>query len=169
MIIDYLGHKPNIDKSCFIAEGARIIGRVELKKGANIWYGTVVRGDDNYIAIGENTNIQDNSTVHIDNNYPTIIGDNVTVGHNAIIHACTIGNHVLVGIGSIILNGSVIGDNVIIAAGSVIPPRKIIPPNSMVIGTPGKIVKELSLEEIENHKKRALDYVILADKHKRGV
>lgn len=166
MIVEYMGHKPKIHESCYVADNASIIGRVELKKNANIWYGTVIRGDDNYIIVGENTNIQDNSTVHIDGNYPTIIGDNVTIGHNAIIHACTVGNYVLVGMGSIILNGSEIGDNVIIAAGSVVPPGKRIPSNTMIMGTPAKVVKELSEEEIENHKKRALDYVELANKHK---
>jgi len=167
MIIDYNGNKPKIHKSCFVAQNASIIGKVELKENANIWYGTVIRGDDNYVTIGKNTNIQDNSTVHIAEDYPTIIGDYVTAGHNVIIHACTIGDYVLIGMGAIILNGAIVGDNVVIGAGSVVTPGKIIPSNTVVMGTPAKVVKELSLEEIEKHKKRALDYVELAKKHKQ--
>ena len=166
MIISYEGHKPNIHKSCFVAEDTSVIGRVELKENVSIWYGTVIRGDDNYITIGRNTNIQDNSTIHIAEDYPTIVGDYVTAGHNVIIHACTVGNYVLIGMGSIILNGAVVGDNVIIGAGSVIPPRKKIPSNSVVMGAPAKVIRELGPEEIEKHRKRAMDYIILAEKHR---
>lgn len=166
MIIDYNDNKPIIHKSCFVAENASIIGKVELKENVNIWYGTVIRGDDNYVTIGRNTNIQDNSTVHIAVDYPTIVGDYVTAGHNVVIHACTIGDYVLIGMGAIILNGAIVGDNVVIGAGSVVTPGKIIPSNTVVMGTPARVVKELSLEEIEKHKKRALDYVELAEKHK---
>lgn len=169
LIINYEGHKPTIHESCFVADSASIIGRVELKENANIWYGTVVRGDDNYVTIGKNTNIQDNSTIHIANDYPTIVGDYVTAGHNVIIHACIVGNYVLIGMGAIILNGAVIGDNVIIGAGSVIAPGKIIPSNVVVMGTPAKVVRELEKEEIEKHIKRAMDYVVLADKHRVKV
>lgn len=165
MIINYGEYKPIIHESCFIADNASVVGRVELKENANIWYGTVVRGDDNYITIGKNTNIQDNSTIHIADDFPTIVGDYVTAGHNVIIHACVVGNYVLIGMGAIILNGAVIGDNVIIGAGSVIPPGKKIPSNVVVMGTPAKIVRELGEEEIEKHIKRAMDYVVLAKKH----
>lgn len=169
MILNYLENKPVIHESCFVADNASIIGRVELKENANIWYGTVVRGDDNYVTIGKNTNIQDNSTIHIANDYPTIVGDYVTAGHNVIIHACTVGSYVLIGMGAIILNGAQIGDNVIIGAGSVIPPGKKIPSNVVVMGTPAKIVRELEEEEIEKHIKRAMDYVVLANKHKEKL
>lgn len=166
MIINYEGHRPIIHESCFIADNASVIGKVELKENANIWYGTVVRGDDNYVTIGKNTNIQDNSTIHIADDYPTIVGDYVTAGHNVIIHACTVGNFVLIGMGAIILNGAEIGDNVIIGAGSVVPPGKKIPSNVVVMGTPAKVVRELGEEEIEKHIKRAMDYVVLANKHR---
>ena len=96
MIKEYNGHKPHIHNSCFIAENTTIIGRVTIKRNASIWYGTVIRGDDNYISIGENTNVQDNCTIHIAEDYPTIIGDNVTIGHGAIVHGCKVGNNVLI-------------------------------------------------------------------------
>lgn len=169
LIKNYGDYIPKIHESCFVADNASIIGRVELKENSNIWYGTVVRGDDNYVIIGKNTNIQDNSTIHIADDYPTIVGDYVTAGHNVIIHACTVGNYILIGMGAIILNGAVIGDNVIIGAGSVIPPGKIIPSNVVVMGTPAKIVRELGEEELQKHKKRAMDYVVLANKHKERV
>lgn len=167
MIIAYQGYKPEIDESCYISDNATIIGRVALKKNANIWYGTVIRGDENYIVIGENTNIQDNCTVHIAKDFPTIIGDDVTVGHGAIVHACTVGNRVLVGMGAIILNGAVVGDDVIIGAGSLIPPGKRIPSNSLVMGSPAKVVRELTEEDRKKLKDSALHYVTLANEHKK--
>ncbi len=165
MIRGYQGHQPDIHESCYISESADIIGRVKIKKDANIWYGTVIRGDGNEIEIGENTNIQDNCTVHINHNMPTKIGDYVTVGHGAIVHACTIGNYVLVGMGAIVLDGAVIGDNVMIGAGSLIPPGKNIPSNSLVMGSPAKVIRELTEEEKVNLKISAENYVILAKSH----
>lgn len=166
MIKSYQKNNPEIDDSCYIAENATVIGRVTLKKNVNVWYGAVVRADEQDILIGENTNIQDNCTVHIDDDFPTIIGDFVTVGHGAIIHGCTIGNNVLVGMGAIILNGAIIGENVIIGAGTLIPPGKNIPSNSLVIGSPGKVVRKLNGQDIEEIKKSAIHYVSLADKYK---
>lgn len=167
MIIEYEGNKPEIHESCFVADNATIIGRVKMKKNANIWYGTVIRGDDNQITIGENTNIQDNCTVHIAKDQGTVIGNNVTVGHNAIVHACTVGDYVLVGMGAIILNGAEVGDHVIIAAGSIIPPGKRIPSNTLVMGSPAKVVRELTDADREKLKNSAINYVTLANKHKK--
>ncbi|TCO79846.1 gamma carbonic anhydrase family protein [Marinisporobacter balticus] len=166
MIIAYEEIMPEIHPSCYVAENATIIGKVKLKENVNVWYGTVIRGDDNYITIGENTNIQDNCTVHIAKDFPTIIGDNVTIGHNAIVHACKVGNNVLVGMGAIILNGAEIGENVIIAAGSIVPPGKKIPSNTLVMGSPAKVVRELTEEDRKKLKKSAINYVALANKHR---
>ncbi|MFZ5966038.1 MAG: gamma carbonic anhydrase family protein [Bacillota bacterium] len=167
MILGYEGVNPQIDESCYISDNATIIGHVEMKKDANIWYGTVVRGDVNKITIGESTNIQDNCTVHINHNMPTNIGDYVTIGHGAIIHACTIGNNVLVGMGAIVLDGAEIGDNVIIGAGSLVPPNKKIPSNSLVMGSPVKVVRELTNEEVDQVRLSAVNYVELSKKHQR--
>ncbi|MGB4386985.1 MAG: gamma carbonic anhydrase family protein [Caldicoprobacterales bacterium] len=167
MIKEYNGHKPHIHNSCFIAENTTIIGQVTIKRNASIWYGTVIRGDDNYISIGENTNVQDNCTIHIAEDYPTIIGDNVTIGHGAIVHGCKVGNNVLIGMGAIILDGAEIGDNVLIAAGSLVPPGKKMPSNTLVMGSPAKVVRELTKEEIVNIKNSADYYVKLAEEYKK--
>ena len=124
--------------------------RVTLKKRASLWYGTLICGDDNFISIGENTNIQDNCTIHIAKDKPIIIGDNVTIGHGAIVHACKVGNNVLIGMGVIVLDGVEIGDNVIIAAESLVSPGKKMPSNILVMCSPAKVVRELTEEEIMN-------------------
>ena len=143
--------------------------RVTLKKRASLWYGTLICGDDNFISIGENTNIQDNCTIHIAKDKPTIIGDNVTIGHGATVHACKVGNNVLIGMGAIVLDGAEIGDNVIIAAGSLVPPGKKISSNTLVMGSPAKVVRELTKEEIMNIKTSADYYVKLAREHSNMV
>lgn len=166
MIIPYNGINPQIDESCYVAHNATIVGNVVLKENANIWYGTVIRADDNKVTIGKNTNVQDNCTIHISNVFETIVGNNVTIGHGAIVHACEIGDNTLIGMGSIILNGAIIGNNVIVGAGSLVPPGKKIPSNTLVMGSPAKIVRSLNEEDIEKIKKSAMDYVRLANNHK---
>ncbi|NLJ66269.1 MAG: gamma carbonic anhydrase family protein, partial [Clostridiales bacterium] len=153
--------------SCFVAENATLIGQVTLRKNVNIWYGAVLRGDDHYISIGENTNIQDNCVIHIDHDFPTIIGDDVTVGHGAIVHACKVGNNVLIGMGAIVLNGAEIGDNVIIAAGSLVPPGKKIPSNTLVMGSPAKVTRELTEQNISDIRDSAMYYAELANKYRK--
>lgn len=165
MIREYQGISPTIHSTCFIAETAALIGRVTLEENVNIWYGVVLRGDDNYIKVGKNTNIQDNTVLHIAKDYPCIIGENVTIGHGAIVHACTIGNNVLVGMGSIVLNGAIVEENVIIGAGALIPQGKIIPKNSLVLGSPAKVVRQLTESEIANLQERADDYTVLSKKY----
>lgn len=158
-MIKNLGNmKPNIHKETFIAESANVMGDIIIGEGSSIWYGAVIRGDIENITIGKYTNIQDNATVHTETNIPTGIGDYTVVGHNAIVHGCQVGNNCLIGMGAIVLNGAVIGDNSIIGAGSIITEGKIIPPNSLVLGTPGKIVREVTKVEIDEIKKNALRY-----------
>lgn len=164
MIYDYCGVEPKLDKGIYVADGAKVIGEVELKEGANIWYNAVLRGDVAKIVIGKNSNIQDNSTVHVDSDVPVIIGDYVTVGHNAVIHACTIGDDCLIGMGATILDGAVIGKGSIVGANSLVTGNTIIPPNSLVLGSPAKVVKEIDKQQ-ENHN-HAKEYVNLASKHK---
>lgn len=158
MIKELKGKKPNIDKDAFIAETASVLGDVTLGEGSSIWYGAVARGDIAPIIIGKFSNIQDNATVHNETNIPAIVGDYTVVGHNAIIHGCTIGNNCLIGMGSIILNRAVVGDNCIIGAGSLITQGKVIPPNSMVVGTPGKVLRQVTDDELEKVKKNAIRY-----------
>ncbi len=127
MIKENNGRAPRIHPSCFVAETASVIGNVVMEKDASLWYGVIARGDYNDIFIGEGTNIQDGSVLHIAFNHPTIVGDYVTVGHNAVVHGCTIGNEVLIGMGAIIMNGATVGDQSIVAAGSLVPEGKEIP------------------------------------------
>lgn len=137
---------PN-DDEYWIAPTAAVMGRVILKKNASVWWGATLRGDNDPIIVGEGSNIQDGSVCHTDTGSPLTIGANVTVGHMVMLHGCTIGDNTLVGIGSVILNGAVIGKNCLIGANCLITEGKEIPDNSLVMGAPGKVVRELSPEQ----------------------
>lgn len=143
----------------WIAPTASVMGQVILKKNASIWWGAVVRGDTDSLTIGENSNVQDGSVLHADHGMPLVIGANVTVGHMVMLHGCTIGDNSLVGIGSIILNGAKIGKNCLIGAGALIPEGKEIPDNSLVMGAPGKVVREVGEQQAAVLKASALHYV----------
>ncbi|MDI9495601.1 MAG: gamma carbonic anhydrase family protein [Bacillota bacterium] len=158
MIMEFEGVKPTIDKKTFIADGCHIIGKVTLKEYSSIWFNTVVRGDVNSIEIGRYVNIQDNCVIHVSNDYPAIIGDFVTVGHNATIHACKIEDHCLIGMGSIILDGAVIGRGSIVAAGAVVKKNHHIPPFSVVAGVPARVIKTLAEEDLSKIHSQALKY-----------
>ena len=141
--------KPSIESSVFIARGAAVYGNVILKKDSNIWYNATVRSMDDPITIGEGTNIQDNAVIHTDKGYVVEIGSLVTIGHGAIIHGCCIGDNSLIGMGAIILNGAKIGNNCIVGAGALVTKNTIIPDNSLVLGSPAKIIRTVSEEEIQ--------------------
>ena len=166
MVKEYQGIKPNIDKTVFIAESADIIGKVNIEKNVNIWYNTVIRADEQSITIGENTNIQDGCVVHVGNDIPTVIGKNVTIGHKALIHGCTIGNNTLIGMGSIVLDGAKVGEYTLLGAGSLVPPGKEIPSGVLAMGSPAKVIRELSDIEKENLVKSALKYIETANNHR---
>ncbi|GMA98531.1 gamma carbonic anhydrase family protein [Pelosinus sp. IPA-1] len=140
---------PQVDNEAFIAKGAYIIGDVIIEANSGIWFNSVVRGDMSHIRIGKYSNIQDNSTIHTLQDQPTVIGDYVTVGHNAILHSCRVGDNCIIGMGSIILSYSEIGENCIIGAGTVISERRKIPPNSVVMGSPSKILRTVTEKDIE--------------------
>ncbi|MCY4655859.1 MAG: gamma carbonic anhydrase family protein [Gammaproteobacteria bacterium] len=137
-----------IEGEVFIAPTATVIGKVLLKDKSSVWWGAVLRGDYELISVGERSNIQDNCIVHMDADFPVMIGNQVTVGHKAVLHGCTIGNNALIGINSVIMNGVEIGDDCLIGSNTLITEGKQIPPRSLVIGSPGKIVRELSDEEV---------------------
>ena len=143
----FLSQKPRLGQGVYIAQGAMALGDVALGDHSSVWYNAVLRGDIERIVVGHHSNIQDNAVLHLADDLPCILGDYVTVGHSAVVHACTVGNECLIGIGATVLDGAVIGEQCLIAAGSVVPPGKRIPPGSMVVGVPGKIVRELSAEE----------------------
>ncbi len=167
--MDYLArvtahyHKsPIVPASAFIAPGAVVLGDVTLGEETSIWFHTVLRGDINRIRIGAHSNIQDGSVVHIDSDYDTTVGEWVTVGHRAIVHACTVDDEVLVGMGSIILDGAEIGARSIIGAGALVTGHKKIPPGSLVLGSPAKVVRALTLDEQSSIKGWAERYVQLS-------
>lgn len=132
----------------YVAENAAVIGDVTLKKGASVWFGTTIRGDNDPIIIGEGTNVQDGCVLHADPGFPLTLGDHVSIGHMVMLHGCTIGDGTLVGIGSIILNGAVIGKNCLIGANSMITEGKEIPDNSVVMGSPGKIIRQTTEKDL---------------------
>ncbi len=151
MPYDFSKRYPEVHDETFIAEGAHVLGRVILEKGVSVWHNCVLRGDINDIIIGESTNIQDNSVLHVSNEFKVIVGKGVTVGHNVTLHACTIGNYCLIGMGAIIMDGAVIGENSMVGAGSLVPPGKSFPKGSLIVGSPGKLKRLLTQKEIEHN------------------
>jgi len=166
MIGNFKNLRPKIHESCFIAPTADVIGDVTVGENSSIWHRTVLRGDVNKIVVGANTNIQDGSIVHVADDYPTIIGDNVTIGHGAIVHGCTVKDGAFIGMGAIILDGAVIGEGALIGAGALVTEGKEIPPYSLAVGVPAKVVRELSQEYIEMAQDRAVKYAKLANEYK---
>lgn len=141
------GFAPRVHESAFIASGARVIGDVTLEEGASVWYNAVVRGDSAAITLGAGSNLQDNVSVHVDAGHPVVIGRDVSVGHNAVVHGCTIGDGSLIGMGSVILSGAEIGSGCLIAGGAVVLEGTVVPDGSLVAGVPGKVRRQLSDEE----------------------
>lgn len=143
----------------YIAPGAVVLGDIEMGGDCSIWYNAVVRADRAPICIGSGSNVQDNCVVHVETDYPVTIGEGVTIGHGAIIHGCSIGNNTLIGMGAILLNGCQIGNNCMIGAGALITQNTVIPDNSLVIGNPGKVRREVTPEEIEHIRENAQHYL----------
>lgn len=168
MIYNFEDKRPEIAESAFVAESTDIIGEVLIGEQCSIWFGTVIRADGRSVEVGKGTNIQDNCTIHISSDYSTNIGEYVTVGHGAIIHACKIGDYSLIGMGAIVLDGAEVGDYTIIGAGSVVTPRTKIPSGVLALGTPVRVVRELSKEEKLSLKQSAEKYIELAVKYKRN-
>ncbi len=158
-----------IDPSVFIAETARVVGDVSIGKESSVWFGTVIRGDSAPIVIGDATNVQDNAVIHVDSDAPTTIGDRVSIGHAAIVHGATVADDVLLGMGAIILNRARIGEYSIIAAGALVPEGIEIPPRSLVIGIPGKVVRQVNESEIVRIQRGAREYVQFAKNHRKGI
>ncbi|MBK1829849.1 gamma carbonic anhydrase family protein [Verrucomicrobiaceae bacterium R5-34] len=161
------GISPEIHPSAFIAGSADVIGRVKVEEDASVWYNTTLRGDINEIVVGPRSNVQDNVCIHLADDYGTYLGELVTIGHSAIVHACTVKDEVLVGMGACILDGAVIGERSIIGANSLVTGGTVIPPGSLVLGSPAKVVKTLDLAQQADIKKWAEKYVKNAKKYKQ--
>lgn len=148
MIVSIDGCTPDVSKAAFVAENATVCGNVVAGEDSSIWFGAVLRAESEPLRIGARTNIQDNVTVHIDNGFPVTIGNEVTVGHNAVVHGCTVEDGVLIGMGSTVLNGAVIGEGSVVAAGALVLEGAVVPPRSLVAGVPAKVKKTFTEEEV---------------------
>lgn len=167
MILPYDGKHPRLHPDTWVAPTAAVIGDVELGEGANVWFGAVVRGDMFPIRIGRGTNIQDNAVVHVTTDlYATTIGERVTIGHNATVHGCTIHDGALIGIGAIVLDQAVIGEEAMVGAGALVPPGMVVPPRTLVIGSPAKVKRELTDQELAYLRYAGPHYVEAAMKYR---
>lgn len=164
----FLGTRPTIHPSAFVAPGAAVVGDVTLGEESSVWFHTTVRADINRIVVGPRSNVQDGAVIHLADDFGTLVGELVTVGHKAILHACTIEDEVLVGMGAIVLDGAEVGARSIIGAGALITGGKKIPPGSLVLGSPAKVVRTLSLEEQAGIKVWAEKYVALSRAYRSG-
>ena len=163
------GVAPRVAASAWVADTAQVIGNVVLGENASVWFGTVVRGDTEAITIGAGTNIQDASVLHADFGQPLVVGERVTVGHQVMLHGCTIGDETLIGIGAIVLNGAKIGKNCLVGAGALVTEGKEFPDGSMVIGAPAKAVRQLTPLQIEGLRQSAQHYIDNAQRFQRGL
>jgi carbonic anhydrase/acetyltransferase-like protein (isoleucine patch superfamily) len=157
------------EPECWIAPSAVLIGRVRLKREASVWFGAVLKGDDEPIEIGERSNVQENCVLHVDPGYPLTVGDNCTIGHQAMVHGCTIGSNTLIGMHATILNGARIGRNCLIGASALITENKVIPDNSVVMGAPGKVVREVDEAGAQDLVRMATLYVTRWRRYRRGL
>jgi carbonic anhydrase/acetyltransferase-like protein (isoleucine patch superfamily) len=168
MVHSFEGERPDIARAAFIAWNAEISGGVTLGEGASVWYGAVLRADIAAIKVGAGSNVQDGSVLHVDHDTPCVLGDHVTVGHRAVIHACVVGDRCLIGMGAVILNRAVIGEESIVGAGALVTQGKIFPPRSMILGSPAKAVRPLTDEEVASLRPHAEGYADLARRTAAG-
>lgn len=169
MILDHQGVSPRIDATVFVAHGAVVIGDVVIGEHSSLWFNVVVRGDVNSIRIGKRTNIQDGSVIHVTREtHPTVIGNDVTVGHRVTLHGCTVHDGSLIGIGAIVLDGAVVGASSLVAAGSVVAPNTQIPPRSLAIGSPARVKRSLTDEECRNIHAIAEHYIQYQEEYRNG-
>jgi carbonic anhydrase/acetyltransferase-like protein (isoleucine patch superfamily) len=168
MIYPFEDHIPSLPEEYYVAENASVIGNVILKNQSSIWFGTVLRGDIEPITIGKRSNIQDNSVAHTGLGHPVVIGNNTTVGHKVMLHACTVGNNCLIGMGSILLDGCEIGDNCLIGAGSLVKQNQKIPAGSLAVGSPARVIRKLTPDDITDIRGYADRYVALQTRYRNG-
>ncbi|HHY28898.1 MAG TPA: gamma carbonic anhydrase family protein [Desulfitobacterium dehalogenans] len=169
MLYSYMDKKPTLGKDVFIADGAKIIGDVHIGDGASIWYNSVLRGDIASIYIGKRSNIQDLSVIHVNTNVSVVVEDDVSVGHSVTLHGCTIKKGSMIGMGSTILNGAIIEEGSLVAAGSLITENKHFPPHVLIMGSPAKVVRELTPEEVNALKTTADRYCQRAQEHRENI
>jgi carbonic anhydrase/acetyltransferase-like protein (isoleucine patch superfamily) len=168
-VLRYGGAFPRVDASAWIAPGASVVGDVEIGADSSVWFACVLRGDVHSIRLGARTNVQDGSVLHVTRDrFSTWLGDEVTVGHRAVVHGCRVGDGALIGIGAIVLDGAEIGEEALVGAGAVVTPGTKVPAGVLVLGTPARVVRPLTAEERKQQRERALHYVALARAHRTG-
>ncbi len=163
------GSTPRVAASAWVAENAQVMGDVVIGEGASVWFGVTVRGDTDTITIGAGSNVQDGSVLHADDGVPLVIGANVTVGHQVMLHGCTIGDESLIGIGAVVLNGAKIGKHCLVGAGALVTEGKVFPDGSMIIGSPAKVTRALTPEQIEGLRRSAQHYQANAERFRKGL
>jgi carbonic anhydrase/acetyltransferase-like protein (isoleucine patch superfamily) len=162
-------HVPQLAEGAWVADSAQVMGNVVLSENASVWFGVVLRGDNEVLHVGRNSNVQDGTVVHSDPGFPVTLGDNVTVGHQVMLHGCTVGDGSLIGIKSVVLNGAKIGRNCLVGAGSLVTEGKEFPDGSLIMGSPAKVVKQLTPEQIAGLQRAATHYVENALRFKSGL
>jgi len=166
LIVSIRGHTPQLHPECWVAPNASVIGQVSLGARVSVWYSATLRAEAEPIEVGFGSNIQDGVTVHVDKEFPVRIGTGVTVGHNAVVHGCTVEDDALIGAGAVILNGALVGAGALVAAGALVPQGMVIPARSLVTGVPGRVQRELSEAEVANNRYNAEVYRRLLDVHR---
>jgi len=162
------GKAPRLADGVWVAEGAVILGDVEIGPGSSVWFGAVVRGDVNHVRVGSRTNIQDHSILHVTSGtHPTSVGDDVTLGHRVTLHGCTVKDRCLIGIGAVVLDGAVVGEDSMVGAGSLVPPGMVVPPGMLALGSPAKVRRELTREEIASFRRSAASYSAYAEQYRK--
>ncbi|MBL0919073.1 MAG: gamma carbonic anhydrase family protein [Hydrogenophaga sp.] len=163
------GVAPQMADSSWVADSAQVMGNVHLAENSSVWFGAVLRGDTETITIGKESNVQDGSVMHADYGYPLVVGERVTIGHQVMLHGCTIGDETLIGIGATVLNGAKIGKNCLVGARSLVTEGKEFPDGSMIMGSPAKVVRQLTPEQIEGLRRSAAHYVENAERYRKGL
>ncbi len=167
MIRAFADRAPRVDPTAVVLEGATVVGRVTIGAESSVWFGAVVRGDVHDVVIGARTNVQDRSVIHVTTDrFSTTIGDGVTIGHAAVLHGCTIGDYALIGIGAIVLDGAEVGERSMIAAGALVTPGTKIPPGQLAVGSPARVKRPLTPEELEHLERSAANYAALAARYR---
>lgn len=162
-------HTPQVHPTAFVADNAQVVGRVTLGEGSSVWFNTVIRADNEPMTIGAGSNIQDGSVLHSDTGFPLTVGERVTVGHQVVLHGCTVGDESLIGIGAVVLNGAKIGKHCLVGAGSLVTEGKEFPDGSMILGSPAKVVRQLTPEQIDGLRRSAQHYIANAQRFQAGL
>lgn len=162
-------HTPQVHPTAFVADSAQVVGRVTLGEGSSVWFNTVIRADNEPMTIGAGSNIQDGSVLHSDTGFPLSVGERVTVGHQVVLHGCTVGDESLIGIGAVVLNGAKIGKHCLVGAGSLVTEGKEFPDGSMILGSPAKVVRQLTPEQIDGLRRSAQHYIANAQRFQTGL